>query len=77
MFDSIIRLSDAIPHRHQASFGVTVMEKLLVKFASDRTVKAAQRVTAYERKHPFSIMFLSPEQSELLELAKELVRDWG
>ena len=77
MFDSIIRLSDAIPHRHQASFGVTVMEKLLVKFASDRTVKAARRVTAYERKHPFSVMFLTPEQSELLELAKELVRDWG
>ena len=53
------------------------MEKLLIKFASDRTVKAAQRVTAYERKHPFSVMFLTPEQSELLELAKELVRDWG
>lgn len=53
------------------------MDKLLVKFANDRTVKAARRVTAYERKHPFSVMFLTPEQSELLELAKELVRDWG
>ena len=56
------------------------MKQQLNAFAKNPTLTAAQRVVKYEAKHPFGVCGLNPQQSELLDLAKQLVSDidfWG
>lgn len=73
MFESIIRLSDAIPHRHQTPSGVTTMEKLLNKYATDRSDANAMALVKHDKKHPFAAMFLTQDQADMLAQAKRVV----
>ena len=51
------------------------MEKLLDQFAAapsiDKARKVALRVVAYDRKHPFAELCLSPEYRPVLSVARE------
>jgi len=51
------------------------MEKLLNAYALAPNLVAARRIVRYENKHPFAVCFLNPEQIELLNAAKQLVRE--
>ena len=73
MFPLIIRLSDAIPHRHQTLNGVTTMEKLLNKYAADRSDANAMALVKYHNKHPFAAMCLTQEKADMLAQAKRVV----
>jgi hypothetical protein len=51
MFASIIRLSDAISHRHQTSFGVTAMQAYLYQAAKYQQVKGKKQIVQIQRSH--------------------------
>lgn len=42
------------------------MQKLLSTYKVDRSLKNAQKVRAYERKHPFCRLMLSIEDGDLV-----------
>ena len=55
------------------------MEKLLDQFAAapsiDKARKVALRVVAYDRKHPFAELCLSPEYRPVLSVAREYAQE--
>ena len=51
------------------------MQKLLDAFNTTRSLRDAKRLVSYENKHPFSVCFLSPEQTALLAEATRIARE--
>ena len=49
------------------------MEKLLNKYAADRSEKNAIALVKYHNKHPFSAMCLTQEKADMLAQAKRVV----
>ena len=49
------------------------MEKLLNKYAADRSEKNAMALVKYDNKHPFAAMFLTQDQADMLAQAKRVV----
>ena len=49
------------------------MEKLLNKYAADRSDKNAMALVKYDNKHPFAAMFLTQDQADMLAQAKRVV----
>ena len=51
MFASIIRLSGAIPRRHQTSFGVVTMQAYLYQAAKYQQVDDKKQIVQIQRSH--------------------------
>ena len=49
------------------------MEKLLNRYAADRSEKNAIALVKYHNKHPFSAMCLTQEKADMLAQAKRVV----
>ena len=49
------------------------MEKLLNKYAADRSDTNAMALVKHDKKHPFSAMFLTQDQADMLAQAKRVV----
>jgi hypothetical protein len=49
------------------------MDKLLAKYAADRSDKNAMALVKYHNKHPFSAMCLTQDQADMLAQAKRVV----
>lgn len=49
------------------------MEKLLNKYAADRSEKNAMALVKYDNKHPFASMCLTQDQADMLAQAKRVV----
>ena len=49
------------------------MDKLLNKYAADRSDKNAMALVKYDNKHPFASMFLTQGQADMLAQAKRVV----
>ncbi len=49
------------------------MEKLLNKYAADRSEKNAMALVKYHNKHPFAAMCLTQEKADMLAQAKRVV----
>ena len=50
------------------------MQKLLAKFKASRSLADARRLVTYNRKHPFTDVFLTAEEQALLIEANSMVR---
>jgi hypothetical protein len=49
------------------------MEKLLNKYAADRSDANAMALVKHDKKHPFAAMFLTQDQADMLAQAKRVV----
>ena len=49
------------------------MDKLLNKYAADRSEKNAMALVKYHNKHPFAAMCLTQEKADMLAQAKRVV----
>ena len=70
---AILYPSNAITHRYQTPSGATTMEKLLNKYAADRSDTNAMALVKHDKKHPFAAMFLTQDQADMLAQAKRVV----
>lgn len=51
----------------------STMDKLLAKYAADRSDKNAMALVKYDKKHPFASMCLTQDQADMLAQAKRVV----
>ena len=79
IFYKLCNVGNIVPIRctrtdtNQQTKGTHTMEKLLNKYAADRSDKNAMELIKYDNKHPFAAMFLTQDQADMLAQAKRVV----